>query len=102
MKLSEIDKVELLYLRIEDYLEIKDVMQIAYSSMPDAYWKESHINSLLNKFPEGQVVIKVNGQIAGCALSIIVDYDTFDDSHTYREITADYTFNSHNNEGDVL
>ena len=102
MKLSEIDKVELLYLRIEDYLEIKDVMQTAYSSMPDAYWKESHINSLLNKFPEGQVVIKVNGQIAGCALSIIVDYDTFDDSHTYREITANYTFNSHNNEGDVL
>src|SRR5210317_719878 len=102
MKLSDIDKVELLYLQIEDYLEIKDVMQSAYSSMPDAYWKEEHITSLLNKFPEGQVVIKVNGQIAGCALSIIVDYDTFDDSHTYREITADYSFNSHNNEGDVL
>ena len=102
MKLSEIDKVELLYLRIEDYLEIKDVMQSAYSSMPNAYWKEDHITSLLDKFPEGQVVIKVNGQIAGCALSIIVDYDKFDDNHTYREITADYTFNSHNIEGDVL
>ena len=102
MKLSEIDKVELLYLQIEDYLEIKDAMQSAYSSMPEAYWKENHIIALLNKFPEGQVVIKVNGLIAGCALSIIVDYDAFEDNHTYREITADYTFDSHEDEGDVL
>lgn len=102
MKLSEIDKVELLYLQIGDYLEIKAVMQSAYSSMPEAYWKENHIMALLDKFPEGQVVIKVNGQIAGCALSIIVDYDKYDDNHTYREVTEDYTFNSHDQEGDVL
>jgi len=102
MKLSDIDKIELLYLQIEDYLEIKDAMQLAYSSMPEAYWKESHILSLLDKFPEGQVVIKVNGQIAGCALSIIVDYDKFDDNHTYREITSDYSFDSHDPDGDVL
>jgi predicted amidohydrolase/GNAT superfamily N-acetyltransferase len=102
MKLKEIDKIELLYLQMEDYMEIKDVMQSAYTSMPESYWKENHISKLLTIFPDGQVVIKVNGQIAGCALSIIVDYDKFDDSHTYREITADYTFNSHNNYGDVL
>jgi predicted amidohydrolase len=102
MKLSDIDKVELLYLQIEDYLEIKDVMQSAYVSMPEAYWKENHITSLLQKFPEGQVVIKVNGQIAGCALSIIVDYNTFGNSHTYQEVTANYTFDSHKSDGDVL
>ena len=102
MKLSEIEKIELQYLKFEDYLEIKDVMVSAYSSMPEAYWKEHHIKSLLEKFPEGQVVIKVNDQIAGCALSIILDYDTFDDNHTYREITADYTFDSHSGEGDIL
>jgi len=32
----------------------------AYPTMPDAYWKESHIKSLIDKFPEGQVVIKIN------------------------------------------
>lgn len=102
MKLNEIDKVELLYLQIEDYLEIKDVMQSAYTSMPDAYWKESHIEALLKKFPEGQVVIKVNGQIAGCALSIIVNYSDYDDNHSYKEITANYTFDSHISSGDIL
>lgn len=102
MKLSDIDKVELVYLNKTDYLEIKDVMRSAYTSMPDAYWKENHISTLLNKFPDGQVVIKVNGQIAGCALSIIVDYEKFDDYHTYRQITGDYTFNTHNEDGNVL
>ncbi len=102
MKLSDIDKIELQYFQFEDYLELKDVMVSAYTSMPEAYWKEHHIKSLLEKFPEGQVVIKVNDQIAGCALSIIIDHDQFEDNHTYREITADYTFESHKSDGDVL
>ena len=74
----------------------------AYSSMPDAYWKEKHIQSLIDKFPKGQVVIKVNGELAGCALSIIVDYVKFDEHHTYKDITGNYTFDTHNDDGDVL
>lgn len=102
MELNDIDKIELEYLQFEDYLEIKEVMVSAYASMPEAYWKEHHIKSLLQKFPEGQVVIKVNGEIAGCALSIIVDFQKFDENHTYKQITANYTFDSHDNKGDVL
>lgn len=102
MKLSDIDEIELVYLKYEDYLGIKDAMLSAYASMPDSYWKEHHIKSLLDKFPDGQVVIKVNGKIAGCALSIIVDYNEFEDNHTYKDITANYTFDSHNKDGDVL
>jgi predicted amidohydrolase len=74
----------------------------AYTSMPDSYWRESQIKTLTTKFPEGQVVIKVNGQVAGCALSIIIDYNKFDYNHTYRDITGDFKFNTHNNNGDTL
>ncbi len=102
MNPNEIEKIELQYLQFEDYLALKDVMVTAYSSMPDAYWKEHHIQALLEKFPEGQVVIKVNDEIAGCALSIIVDYYKYDNHHTYREVTADYTFDSHSSDGDIL
>ncbi len=102
MKISDIENIELKYLSIEDYQELKEVMISAYSSMPEAYWQEKHISSLISKFPEGQVVIKINGQLAGSALSIIVDYDRFTDNHTYKEITADYTFNSHDRNGDIL
>ena len=102
MKISDIENIELKYLSIEDYQELKEVMISAYSSMPEAYWQEKHIRALISKFPEGQVVIKINGHLAGSALSIIVDYDRFTDNHTYKEITADYTFNSHDRNGDIL
>lgn len=98
----DIEKVELGFLQSEDYAELKEAMIASYTSMPDAYWRESQIDALLEKFPEGQIVIKVNGLIAGCALSIIVNYDEFDKSHTYRDITANYTFDSHSNDGDIL
>ena len=98
----EIENIELAFLSLNDYQELKKAMIASYSNMPNSYWKEHHIKALIERFPEGQVVIKVNGQIAGCALSIIVDYDKFDQNHTYLEITGNYTFDTHDPNGDVL
>jgi predicted amidohydrolase/GNAT superfamily N-acetyltransferase len=102
MNIEEIENIELSYLSIKDYQELKATMISAYTSMPDAYWREHQIESLIEKFSEGQVVIKINGQIAGCALSIIVDYELFLRHNTYSDITANYTFKSHSDKGDIL
>jgi len=99
---GEIENIELAFLSFDDYQELKEAMIESYTSMPNMYWKEHHIRSLIDKFPEGQVVVRVNGQIAGCALTIIVDYNRFDDDHTYREITGDYTFDTHTGDGNIL
>ncbi|MDD2199547.1 MAG: carbon-nitrogen hydrolase family protein [Bacteroidales bacterium] len=98
----EIENIELSFLSYSDYQELKNAMIEAYTNLPNTYWAQQHINSLITKFPEGQVVIKVNGEIAGCALSIIVDYDKYGLNHTYKEITGNYTFNTHTPKGDVL
>jgi len=100
--MKDIENIELTFLKVEDYKDLKEAMIEAYSNMPNSHWKEHHIKSLISRFKEGQVVIKVNQQFAGCALSIIVDYDTFDNKHTYKEITGDYSFNTHSQEGDML
>ena len=100
--MQEIENIELDFLSLDDYQELKEAMIESYTNMPNSYWKEHHIRSLISRFPEGQVVIKVNDQIAGCALSIIVDYEKFEDRHTYKEITGNYTFNTHSPGGDVL
>lgn len=100
--MQEIENIELTYLTLKDYTELKDAMIEAYSTMPNAYWKEHQIKTLIKKFPEGQVVIKVNGHLAGCALSIIVDYERFEKHHTYEEVTGKYTFSTHNPNGSVL
>lgn len=102
MKAQDIENITLQFLSPDDYEELKEAMIVSYRTMPGAYWKEHHIRSLIAKFPEGQVVIKVNDELVGCALSIIVDYDQFDDHHTYEEITGNYTFDTHTADGDVL
>ena len=102
MKIENIENIELQYLTIHDYQELKQAMIEAYSNMQNTYWEESQIQTLIDKFPEGQVVIKINDQLAGCALSLMVDYDKFDDHHTYKEITGDYTFSTHSSVGNVL
>src|SRR5690606_26912772 len=100
--MEDIQNIELKYLSLDDYQELKEAMIASYTTMPDAYWKESQIKKLIDMFPEGQVVIKVNNQIAGCALCIIVDYDKFEDNHTYKDITGNYTFGTHTPKGDVI
>jgi predicted amidohydrolase len=100
--MKEIDNIELVFLKIEDYDHLKEAMIDSYAKMPEALWQEQHIQKLINIFPEGQVVIKIDGEFAGCALSIIVDYSQFDNKHTYNEITGNFTFNTHTPEGDIL
>jgi len=102
MDLNQIDKIDLEYLTINDYDALKEIMQASYPSMPNSYWKENHIEKLISIFPDGQIVIKANGELIGCALSIIVDYSKFDDNHTYKKITKNYTFDTHTDDGDVL
>ncbi len=99
---QDIENIELKFLTLNDYQELKDVMIASYTSMPNSIWKEKQIATLIKKFPQGQVIIKVNDQLAGCALSIIVDYDQFDEHHNYKEITSNYTFETHTDDGDIL
>ncbi len=98
----EYKNIELTFLQIEDYQELKETMISSYDTMPEAYWKKEQILNLLSRFPEGQIIIKVNGEIAGAALSLTVDYEQFDDHHTYKEITGNFTFSTHTPFGDTL
>lgn len=102
MDLSKIENIELKFLTLEDYEALKEATLQSYGGLPNSYWKLDEIGRLISIFPEGQVVIKVDGEIAGCALSLIVDYDKIDNQHTYDDITSDPNFKIHDSDGDVL
>jgi predicted amidohydrolase/ribosomal protein S18 acetylase RimI-like enzyme len=95
-------KVMVRRLELADYKDLLESMKLAYTSFDEGMWKRRHVAKLLKIFPEGQIAVEVNGKVVGCALSLIVDYDKFGDSHTYDEITADETFDTHDPAGDVL
>lgn len=99
---TQTENTTLSYLQLSDYQDLKIAMMDSYQTMAETYWREDQIKILLNKFPEGQVVIRINGRLAGCALSIIVDEDHLEGEHTYKAITSNFTFDKHNNKGDLL
>ena len=98
----ESKKIEVRYLRFDDYIGLSDSMTEAYKNWHGSVWTKADIKRLLEIFPEGQFVVLFNDKVVGVALSIIINYDLFGDDHTYKQITGDYTFNTHRKDGDVL
>ncbi len=99
---TEINKVELRNLQIEDYKQLKTSMLHAYGEFDEPYWEEKEIEKLLSLFPEGQLVILVDDKVVGSALSILVNYKKASSNHTYQKITGNSSFSTHDPEGEVL
>ena len=99
---TEINKVELRNLQIEDYKQLKTSMLHSYEELDEPYWREEEIKKLLDVFPDGQLVILVDEKVVGSALSILVNYKKASSNHTYEKITGNYTFSTHDPEGEVL
>lgn len=100
--MKNIEKIDLEYLKFRDYKELQDLMHTCYPKIHDPAWSKEQIRTLTSIFPEGQVVIKIDGCIVACAMAIIIDYSSFDDNHTYLDITGNDTFNTHTTDGDTL
>jgi len=99
---AKINKVELRNLEIEDYKQLKKSMIESYPEMADSYWGSEDIERLLSIFPEGQLVILVDGIVVGSALSLIVDEKLVEKRHNYQQISGDYTFSTHNPNAEIL
>ena len=99
---KDIRKIELRNLELSDHLELKSSMIEAYNDWEEPQWTEEQIRSLLDKFPEGQLVILADGKVVGSALSIIVAYASMDENHSYEDVTGNCTFDTHDPDGDVL
>ncbi|MEZ4983705.1 MAG: bifunctional GNAT family N-acetyltransferase/carbon-nitrogen hydrolase family protein [Saprospiraceae bacterium] len=99
---NQVKSIEIRYLQLNDYLQLRESMEKAYPNWPGVYWQKKHIALLLETFPEGQLAVLVDKKVVGCALSLIIDYSKFGDQHTYSDIIGKDTFATHDAEGDVL
>lgn len=95
-------QVEVKPLVLEEYEDFATAMRASYPEWSGALWRKETIARLITLFPEGQLGVFVNGKLAGCALSIIVDMDKIGLDHNYNEITGNYSFNTHDPKGNVL
>lgn len=97
-----IDKIDLRLINLDDFDELKAIMERVYSSMPNSAWQKHQVEKLVKLFPEGQVGIIVDGKLVACALALIVDYKDVEKYHSYAQITGNYTFSTHKKNGDTL
>src|SRR5690606_17097219 len=94
-------RLELRNLRIADFKDIHEIMEKIYTKSAMGYTR-NELKRQIQKFPEGQIGIEDNGKIVAAALSIIVDYSKFGDRHTYKQITGNGKFDTHEPDGDTL
>lgn len=71
-----------------------------YPTIPP--WREELLSKQLEVFPQGQIVAEVDGLLVGAASALVVLWDEWQVEHTWREITARGSFDTHNPEGRTL
>lgn len=67
-----------------------------------APWSPARLREQLEVFPQGQVVAEADGGLVGYAGSLVVQWDHWAESHTWREITGAGTFEHHDPLGRTL
>ena len=56
----------------------------------------------LEIFPQGQIVAELGGELVGAASSLVVAWDEWEIEHTWTDITAKGSFDTHTPEGHTL
>ncbi len=93
--------LELCNLSLDQYPQIKHLMDEAYQDIGGA-WPKHTIQMLIEEFPEGQIGVVDGEKLIGIALSLQVDYQRFSNPHTYEDLvdSDDIVFNDQ--AGDAL
>lgn len=84
-------------LQDKDIEAILKLQAICFPNMEP--WKREHLESHLRHFPEGQFVVEYDGDIIGSCSSLIVNFDEYDDKHTWDDITDEGYITNHDDEG---
>ncbi|SDN35799.1 Predicted amidohydrolase [Fictibacillus solisalsi] len=102
--MSEVDvskfekKIELRNIQYNDIDEILELQRICFPGHMEP-WKREQLESHLDIFPEGQFVVTFEGKIIGSCSSLIINFDEYDDQHTWDEITDEGYITNHNPNG---
>lgn len=103
MKMAKLDvskfekKISLRTIKREDFTEIIQLQRLCFPNMEP--WKLEHLESHVDIFPEGQFCVEYEDKIIGSCSSLIVNFDEYDDQHTWDEITDNGYITNHDPEG---
>ncbi len=84
----------------KDIDEVVELSKICFPNMDP--WTAGQLKSHTEIFPEGQFCVEYDGRIIGASSSLIIDFNEYEDRHTFDEITDDGYITNHDPEGKNL
>ena len=86
--------------RREDYAAIRAVQRDTSPHVPP--WSLRQLEAQVHAFPQGQLAALSEGRIVGAAANLVVQWREHGIDHTWRAVTAEGTFATHQPSGDTL
>jgi ribosomal protein S18 acetylase RimI-like enzyme len=87
--------------RAEDAERIAELARLCFDPPEIAFTKRNFV-SQIEKFPEGQICVELNGEIIGSCSSLIVNIDEYPKYHTLAAISDNGNIQNHNPNGKHL
>jgi predicted amidohydrolase/ribosomal protein S18 acetylase RimI-like enzyme len=101
LDLSEFDSEFVLRkLTLDDYEQLIALELKCFPGME--VWSREQIASQVELFPEGQTVIEYEGRIIASSSSLVIDFDEYDDAHSWQTIADAGFIRNHDPAGDTL
>ncbi|WP_409291645.1 GNAT family N-acetyltransferase [Peribacillus sp. SCS-37] len=81
----------------KDIDELLEMQLLCFPGMTP--WKREHLESHISIFPEGQFCAEYDGRIIGSCSSLIINFDEYDDRHSWDDVTDNGYITNHNPDG---
>lgn len=87
-------------LSIDDFDELIAMQLACFPGMHP--WERDQIESQLQHFPDGQMVIEIEGKLAASSCSLVLNYDVNMEWHDWKKVADEGYIRNHNPKGDTL
>lgn len=87
-------------MRVSDVRAVQALQERCFPGVPS--FREEQLREHVRRFPEGQIVVELDGEVVATSSSLIVEGNSFAEPHTYGQVVGNGTLETHDPEGDML
>jgi predicted amidohydrolase/ribosomal protein S18 acetylase RimI-like enzyme len=93
-------KLTIRNLSLADFPGVQEIMDRVYAGMGGS-WTQEQFETLVTRFPQGQLCVEDKGRVAAAALTLTVRSSQLEEDHSYQDVVGD-RFRAHDPAGDYL
>ncbi|MEZ6122516.1 MAG: GNAT family N-acetyltransferase [Planctomycetaceae bacterium] len=93
-------KINVRRLKIEDFDALIEMQNLCFPGMHP--WEREQIESQIQHFPDGQLVVEIDGKLAASSSSLILQFDANMEWHDWKKVADHGYIRNHAPKGDTL